>query len=521
MNATQRDALLRGLEIHSEVAAVIDERTLEILDRRRRTAVVRRRGWLVKRMLLAADLIGLMAAMLLAEWVVNRHNSMGVLNMHAEIVVFVVTLPAWVVVAKLYGLYDHDEERADHSTTDDFSSVFQMVTVCTWLFWIAAYLTGLAHPTTAKLLIFWAAAIAFITLGRATARAIARRNAMYFQNAVIVGAGDVGQLIAKKLLQHPEYGINLVGFIDAQPKERRDDLEQLALLGGPERLPAIVRLFDIERVVLAFSNESHEDTLALVHSLKDFNVQIDIVPRLFETVGPNANVHMIEGLPLVGLPSLKLARSSAFLKRAMDISLAALGLLVLSPVLIAIAVAVKLDSRGPVLYRHQRVGRGRVAIHVLKFRTMRLEACRGERYGGEEAEAAFRDLISDPQRAQEFEASYKFAADPRVTRVGRFLRRTSLDELPQLLNVLSGDISLVGPRAITLDELGRYGTRVDDLLGVRPGVTGYWQINGRSRLSYDDRVRLDLSYITGWSLRLDLAILAKTFRVLATRGEAY
>jgi exopolysaccharide production protein ExoY len=150
---------------------------------------------------------------------------------------------------------------------------------------------------------------------------------------------------------------------------------------------------------------------------------------------------------------------------------------------------------------------------------MRLDACRGERYGGEQAESVFTGLMDDPRLAKEFLESYKIADDPRVTRVGKLLRRTSLDELPQLFNVLRGDVSLVGPRAITVLELDRYGDRVDDLLGVRPGLTGYWQINGRSRLSYEDRVRLDLSYIAGWSLNLDLSILAKTARVLvSTRG---
>jgi lipopolysaccharide/colanic/teichoic acid biosynthesis glycosyltransferase len=128
--------------------------------------------------------------------------------------------------------------------------------------------------------------------------------------------------------------------------------------------------------------------------------------------------------------------------------------------------------------------------------------------------------MGDPDKAAEFETTYKLADDPRVTRVGRFLRRTSLDELPQLLNVLRGDLSLVGPRAVTEAELARYGDRVDDLMSVRPGITGYWQINGRSRLSYDDRVRLDLSYISGWSLRLDLTILAQTARVLVARRGA-
>ena len=157
MNATERTALLDGLVLHDELRATVDDRTLEILDRRRRTAVVKGRGWLVRRMLLAADLAGLVLAMALAEWLVNRHNNMGVLGAKDEVIAFVLSLPAWVVIAKLYGLYDHDEERTDHSTVDDFSGVFHMVTVCTWLFWALSYVTGAAHPTPPKLLIFWSA----------------------------------------------------------------------------------------------------------------------------------------------------------------------------------------------------------------------------------------------------------------------------------------------------------------------------------------------------------------------------
>ena len=519
MSTLDRADILDGLALHDELRATVDARTLEIVERRRRTAVVKTRGWLVRRVLLTADVVGLVAAMALAEWLVNHHHNIGVLGAKDEVIVFIVSLPAWVIVAKLYGLYDRDEERTDHSTADDFAGVFHMVTVCTWLFWISCYLTHVAHPTTPKLLIFWATAVALITLGRSLGRTLARRNIAYLQNTVIVGAGDVGQLIARKVLQHPEYGLNVVGFVDSNPKAQREDLAHLTLLGGPERLAAIVRLFDVERVIVAFSSESHEETLDLVRSLKELDVQVDIVPRLFETVGPNVGWHMLEGLPLVSVPPLRLSRSSAFLKRTTDVLIAGISLIVLSPLLAAVALSVKVDSKGPTLYRHQRIGRHRKPIRVLKFRTMFLEACRGDRYGGRNAEEMFAALMADPARAEEFGETYKLVDDPRVTRVGRFLRRTSLDELPQLLNVLTGDLSLVGPRAITLDEISRYGDRADDLMEVRPGVTGYWQVNGRSSLSYDDRVRLDLSYIGAWSLRLDLAILARTARVLlAGRG---
>jgi exopolysaccharide biosynthesis polyprenyl glycosylphosphotransferase len=518
MSATSHTEVIGGL--HAELQAQVSDRTRQIIEHRRRTATIRSRGWLVRRLLLAADLAGLVLAMLLAEWLVNRHNGLGTLDRRTEILAFAASLPAWVVIAKLYGLYDRDEERTDHSTTDDFAGVFHMVTVCTWLFLVTAYLTRIARPTTPKLAIFWATAIALVTLGRSIARALARRNVAYLQNIVIVGAGEVGQLIARKLQQHPEYGLNTVGFVDSDPKERDNDLEQVAVLGGLDRLPVIVRLFDVERVIIAFSNEPYDRTLELVRSLKELDLQVDIVPRLFETMGPSVGWHMVEGLPLVSIPPLRLTRSSALLKRTLDFTLAISALVILSPLLLVVALAVKLDSRGPVLYRHERVGRGRKRIDVLKFRTMRREACRGERYGGEDAEAMFDALVADPDRAFEFERSYKLADDPRVTRVGRFLRRTSLDELPQLFNVVRGDISLVGPRAITTDELARYGERADDLLGVRPGVTGYWQINGRSRLAYADRVRLDLSYISSWSLGLDIEILAKTMRALLSRRGA-
>ena len=273
--------------------------------------------------------------------------------------------------------------------------------------------------------------------------------------------------------------------------------------------------------MIAFSNDSHEQTLDLIRSLKDLDVQIDIVPRLFETVGPNYGLHMIEGIPLVGLPPLRLAWSSKLLKRTLDVIGAVVSLILASPFLLLVALAIKIDSRGPVLYRHRRVGLSGRPIDVLKFRTMRLEACRGERYGGAQAEAVFDKLVSRPDQAAEFAATYKFANDPRVTTVGGWLRRTSIDELPQLLNVIRGDLSLVGPRAVTTDELARYGEYADALLGIRPGVTGYWQINGRSRLSYVDRVRLDLSYIRNWSLGLDLTILAKTLRALLSgRGAS-
>jgi exopolysaccharide biosynthesis polyprenyl glycosylphosphotransferase len=510
MNATERTALLQGIQLYDEMASAVDERTLEILDRRRRTSTVRRRGWLVRRMLLAADLAGLAAALALAEWLVNRHNSVGVLDARAEIITFLVTLPAWVLVAKLYGLYDRDEERTDHSTTDDVSGVFHMVTVCTWLFWAGAYVTHLARPTPPKLVIFWAAAVAFISFGRAVARSLARRSPAYMQNTVIVGAGEVGQLIAKKLMQHPEYGVNLVGFVDSQPKERRDDLDDFALLGGTERLPAIVRLFDIERVVIAFSNEAHKQTLDLIRSLKDLDIQIDIVPRLFELVSPGVDIHTVEGLSLIGLRPARLSNSSKLLKRTMDIALGLLGLVVLAPAFLVIATAIVIDSRGSIFFRQVRMGARDRTFRILKFRTMTVDA--------DERKA---DLAHLSMHANGDARMFKIPNDPRVTRVGRFLRRTSLDELPQLINVLRGEMSFVGARPLILSEDQHVVDWGRKRLDLKPGMTGLWQVLGRSDIPFEEMLTLDYMYVTGWSLVGDLKLVLRTFPEIFRRGHAY
>jgi exopolysaccharide biosynthesis polyprenyl glycosylphosphotransferase len=505
MNGAERAAILDGLALHDELRATVDDRTLEIVDRRRRTAVVRGRGWLVRRMLLTADLAGLVAALVLAEWLVNRHNSVGVLGTRDEVFAFLLSLPAWVVIAKLYGLYDRDEERTDYSTADDFTGVFHMVTVCTFLFWACSYVTKAAHPTPPKLLIFWATATALITVGRAGARSLARRNIAYLQNTVIVGAGDVGQLVAKKLLSHPEYGINLVGFIDAQPKERREDLDHLALLGDVDRLPAIVRLFDVERVIVAFSNDSHQETVDLIRELKELDVQVDVIPRLFELVGPGIAIHTVEGLPLLGLPPFRLSRSSRLLKRTADIGLTLTALVLSAPLFLAIAIAIRVSSAGPVFFRQVRMGAGDTPFRIFKFRTMIVDA------DARKAEVAHLNQHLGPGGDPRM---FKIPDDPRVTRVGRFIRRYSLDELPQLFNVLLGQMSFVGPRPLILDEDRYVASWGRQRLNLRPGITGPWQVLGRNGIPFEEMVKLDYLYVTSWSLFADIKLMARTIPVL-------
>jgi exopolysaccharide biosynthesis polyprenyl glycosylphosphotransferase len=508
VSALQRIEAPEDVVALAELRPVVGGRTIEILERRRRTGAVRRRGWLVRRLLLAADVVGLVAAFLLAELAVNYPSDAGALESRVEILVFLLTIPGWIVIAKLYGLYDRDEERTDNSTTDDFGALFHMITVSAWLFWAFSRTTKVTDPTPTELMLFWLAAIVFVGLGRVVARAIARRSVLYLQNTVIVGAGDVGQLIAKKLLQHPEYGINLVGFVDAEAMNRRADLQHLPLLGEPERLPSIIRVFDVERVIVAFSGESYATTLDRIRELKDHEVQVDIVPRFFEVVGPGVGIHTIAGLPLVGLPPSRLPRSSRLLKRAMDLSLACVAAIVLAPLFVMLALAIKLDSRGPVFFRQVRMGSNET-FRIWKFRTMRADA-----------DARKHELAHLNRHAGDDDAPrmFKIPDDPRITRIGRLLRRCSLDELPQLLNVIRGEMSLVGPRPLVLDEDQFVASWRRRRLDLKPGMTGLWQVLGRDEIPFEEMVRLDYLYVMGWSAWHDMRLLLRTIPAVARRG---
>jgi exopolysaccharide biosynthesis polyprenyl glycosylphosphotransferase len=239
-------------------------------------------------------------------------------------------------------------------------------------------------------------------------------------------------------------------------------------------------------------------------------VQVDIVPRFFDVLSPAVDIHSLEGVPLIGLRPPRLSRSSAILKRALDLGGASLGLLFLTPVFAVIALAVKFDSRGPVFFRQERMGRGDQKFRIYKFRTMAADA--------DERKHEVAHLNRHASNGGDVRM-FKIMRDPRVTRSGRFLRRFSLDELPQLINVLRGEMSLVGPRPLIQDE----DVHVDDWgrrrLSLRPGMTGLWQVLGRSAIAFEEMVRFDYVYVTTWSLWNDCYLLLRTVPAVF-RGDA-
>ena len=511
MNAIDQ-AVDAGLELD------LDERTVSLLQRRgigqdvaERPATIRRRGWLVRRALLAADVGGLVAAFLLARVISpDRGDASAAL----EFGVLLLTIPLWIVAAKVYGLYERDEEHVDHSTADEVVGVFHLVTLGAWFYFVATWLAGLRNPHVARLVTFWLLATILVAAFRGLARAVARHSPLYVQNTIIIGAGEIGQLAARKLLQHPEYGINLVGFVDHQPRPRRPEIEHLSLLGPSERLPEIVKLLDVERVIIAFSNADHDQLLAMIRELRKLDVQIDIVPRLFEILGPKAGIHTFEGLALVGLPPTRLSRSSRLLKRAVDYLFALAMLIVLGPPMLLIALAIRLDSKGPALFRQERLGTDMKPFTVLKFRTMRQDT-------DDEEHRRYIERTLSHEAAPNDNGLYKLDRSSAVTRVGAFLRKTSLDELPQLFNVLAGEMSLVGPRPCLEYETEGFAEHHFKRFLMPPGLTGLWQVTARARSTFGEALDMDVAYVRGWSLSLDLRLLLKTpFSLLRMRATA-
>jgi len=491
-----------------DLVASVDADTRRLLGRGR----VERRAWLVPRTLVAADLLGLSLAYLLTTLSWGPNGAFG--SFH-EILVFLATLPSWVIVAKLQGLYRSDQEQADHSTTDDVVGVFHLVTIGLWMLLVASRLAGRPNPSIYALITFWVLAICILPLARTIARQACRRSRAYAQNTLIVGAGEVGQLIGRKLVKHPEYGVNVVGFIDRDPKARRADLpEHLAILGGPERLRDIVKCLDVERVIIAFSNEPVSELLALLRELREFPVQIDLVPRLFELVGPRVTVHSIEGLPLLGLPPNRPTRLSRLMKRAIDVFVAGVALVVLAPVFAYIALRIRRDSDGPVFFRQTRLGTNMKEFTALKFRTMKVDADQSVH------QAAIKRLMSSSADATENGGVYKLERADAVTNFGRHLRRTSLDELPQLINVLKGDMSLVGPRPCIPYETDNFEPHHLERFSMPQGITGLWQVTARANCTYGEALDMDVAYVRGWSVWLDVRLLLRTpVQVLRQRSS--
>jgi exopolysaccharide biosynthesis polyprenyl glycosylphosphotransferase len=454
-----------------------------------------RRDALFRRMLLVADVIAIAGTFLVVTQLSSRPLQLTWLS--------IVGLPLLLIGAKLFGLYDRDETLLRKTTLDEVPKLFHLATLCALTAWLGSELIVrggfLRRP---EALVLWLALLAGLVLARAAARALALHLSPV-ERCLFVGDERSARTIRSKLTDHRGIKATMVAQLDL---DKAGPWSTDAL--SPGRLAEIRDLaqeLDVHRAIVAPGSSEGGEMLNLVRTLKAVGVRVSVLPSLLEVVGSSVEFDDLHGVTVMGVRRFELTRSSAVVKRSFDLLGATVGLLAVSPLLAAIAVAIKLDSRGPIFFRQLRVGQHGERFYMLKFRTMVPDA------------EAMKDSLRDRNEAQD--GLFKIADDPRVTRVGSFLRKSALDELPQLFNILKGEMSLVGPRPLVIEEDQRVEGWHRRRLELMPGMTGHWQILGPSRVPLGEMVAIDYLYVANWSLWKDVKILLRTVpHVLGRRG---
>jgi exopolysaccharide biosynthesis polyprenyl glycosylphosphotransferase len=413
----------------------------------------------------------------------------------------------WLVIFWANGLYAQQNLLGG---TREYDKVFRSSTVGFLLIVVAGFLQPNLIIARGWLLMAWLFTWVFASIGRFGLRRFIyslRRHGFFLTPAVIVGANQEGRWLAEQLLSWETSGLHLVGFVDKKEPATTPLFHNLVCLGSVDDLGEIIKRHQIGEVILASSAISTRDYLLDIfkrYGVSD-TVNIRMSSGLYEVITTGLTVNEFAYVPLVYVNKVRLTGSDHLLKLMLDYLITVTGLIVISPLLLAIAVLIRLSSPGPIIHKRKVMGINGKHFYALKFRTMVVN--------GDEV------LDAHPELKEELAKNHKLKDDPRVTKIGAFLRKFSLDELPQLFNVLSRDMSLVGPRMISPEEMSMYKQFDMNLLTVQPGITGLWQVSGRSDISYDERVRLDMYYIRNWSIWLDLQLLFQTIpAVLKGRG---
>ncbi len=464
-------------------------------------------------LLLGADILAVTLGFVLAYvvrfstgWGIFAEDAIPALDLYRTLALWM--LPCWLAIFALFRLYDLQNTLRG---TQEYASVVNASTMGMMVVVFTSFVEPGIVVARGWLLLAWLFVIVFDILARFAVRRVIglmRARGHFVHPTVIVGAGPEGMAIAEQLACAPASGLALIGFLDDGLPPRADVVSGLRVLGPIDALPDLVASGRVSEVILVPDAIPRDRLVSIFETYGTSpHISMRLASGLYEIMTTGMRVREFGNVPLLSLDRVRLTGMSAILKTALDYALALTGLLVLSPLLLLVALIIKLDSPGPVIYRRRVVGLGGRSFDAFKFRTMVTDA-----------DAV---LTHDAELMRQFEGQFKLKDDPRVTRFGRILRRTSLDELPQLFNVLRGEMGLVGPRMITQEELARYGKWGTNLLTVKPGITGLWQVSGRCDLSYDERVSLDMYYIRNYSIWLDLQLLFRTIPAVVRGHGAY
>ncbi|HWY90153.1 MAG TPA: exopolysaccharide biosynthesis polyprenyl glycosylphosphotransferase [Solirubrobacteraceae bacterium] len=453
------------------------------------------RDALFRRSLLVADLAAIVGAFVLLAEMSARSLQLTWVSVFG--------LLTLIVGAKIFGLYDRDEVLLHKTTLDETPKLFHVATLGALVAWLAGgFVVRGGTLTRHEALLLWVVLVLLLVLARSMARAAVLR-VVPAERCLFIGDQTSAKTIRSKLVGHRGVKAEMVAHVELD-----DVAAWSAKTFSAQKLAEIrnlARTLDVHRAIVAPGSVDGGELLDLVRTLKAIGVRISVLPRLLEVVGSSVEFDDLHGVMVMGVRRFELTRSSAAIKRAFDLIGASLGLLAVAPLMIVIAVAIKLDGRGPLFFRQPRVGRHGKHFDMLKFRTMVPDA------------DALKDSLRDRNEAQE--GLFKIADDPRVTRVGRLLRKSALDELPQLCNIVRGEMSLVGPRPLVIDEDRRVEGWHRRRLELKPGMTGPWQILGPARVPLREMGAIDYLYVANWSLWGDVKLLLRTVpHVLGRRG---
>ena len=468
-------------------------------------APVPTRAWRPKLVLIAADAIALVVSAAISVVAFDRWNPEATQSGLQLWWAALATLPIWLGVFANQRLYN---TRFIGRRIDEYRRIINSCVLGTLAVSLVANFANVLLRRS-SLVILAAVACVVVTAERETARRIflrLRSGGRMVRHVIIAGANPEGRDIAAMLQAESWLGYQVIGFVD-DSAPLKEPVPGVPLLGGVGDIQPILREYPGASVIVAASAVESTVTNRLARDLLDQGVHVELSSTLRDISSQRLTVRPLGRFPVVYVEPVTRGGWRAVAKRTFDVVVAAVAMVVTAPIALAAAIAVKVDSSGPVVFSQVRVGRDSKPFSVLKFRSMAADA---------------EDRLAGLLALNEADGPlFKMAEDPRVTRVGRFLRKTSIDEFPQLWNVLRGDMSLVGPRPALPHETEEWDALLAQRLRVKPGITGMWQVSGRSDTSFEDYTRLDLYYVDNWSLATDLAILIKTVPVVLLRRGAH
>lgn len=456
----------------------------------------------MRRVLASADAVSLLVAVALLELVELIFGAEDTFGFPLELITPLISVPAavvlWFVVNNLTGAYHIDERRIEHTASNDLGGLILLSAGWAWGTFLIQALTTDSFISVAPTFWLWALGVPLVMMGRAVARQLCEGRSWYQQKVAIIGSQADGRRVREVLDRHPEYGLEVVSTLEL------DDIS-----GGSrvhEMIDAIHEA-DVSRAIFASSYEGLDERTGALRFLAQEGIKVDLVPGDSEVFRSDAELHFIEGLPILTLPSNGHSRVDRVVKRTIDIAISSLALIAVSPAVLYFAIRIKRESPGPVFYKQTRAGLGGERFDVLKFRTM---------YEGSDQ---LKEDVSDLTKHDS--GLFKIVGDPRITPFGAKLRRLSLDELPQLVNVLRGEMSLVGPRPLPVAEAAMVADHYRARSEIRPGITGPWQVLGRSDIPFEKMIQLDYAYVVSWSVSEDLKLLMRTASAMVHGRGAY